>query len=148
MKRLPLTPTAQMFKDGHQYNTVVWCMRVAGLGLPMQWQAEDPTTLPPILIVRRDGVRFGLHDWQLVRDFFDDLEDFYLPEEHKARGASPHAHCIPAARDARAASLSSGAPDAVGLPRVCAVRGRRRRAEGGGRVRRLPRPRARARVRA
>ena len=86
MKLLPLTPQAQMYPDARQRSAVLQCMTDEGLGLPMHWQSAGggaAGALPPVLVGRRDSVRFGTQDWAIVRDYLDSLEE-YLPNEQAA----------------------------------------------------------------
>lgn len=57
-------------------------MATPGLGLPITWNANGvETLLPPLHVVRSDGVPFTLQDWKCLTEFRDYLDETYVEPE-------------------------------------------------------------------
>jgi len=57
-------------------------MKTPGLGLPITWNANgNETLLPPLHLVRSDGLPFGQQDWKCLTEFKHYLEENYVEPE-------------------------------------------------------------------
>jgi len=81
MKRLPLTPKAQMATNQRWRSLVMKLITEPGIGIPLHWNVSDQGVLPPIMVARPDGVKFGEQDWNVLIEFHDELAEEFFDDE-------------------------------------------------------------------